>query len=309
MAEFEAAYIKAHASGLLKERAEEARARLADCDICARVCRVNRLKGEEGACCTGEDARVCSFQSHFGEEAPLVGSHGSGTVFFSFCNLKCRFCQNYELSVEGEGREVTAEQLAGMMLQLEHLGCHNINLVSPSHVVSQILDALCIAAAHRLSLPLVYNTGGYDSLETLRQLDGIVDIYMPDMKYADEATAREYSGVPEYPAANHAGIIEMHRQVGDLALDAHGVARRGLLVRHLVLPEGLAGTAEIARFLAENVSKDTYINIMDQYRPCYRATGLPPLNRRLTREEYLQAMAAAEDAGLHRFDERRRWHT
>ncbi|MFQ6058292.1 MAG: radical SAM protein [Anaerolineae bacterium] len=306
MTPFEPAYLKLLRSGELKERVQEAYKRLEACDICARECGVNRRQTTRGAVCrTGERAVVCSFHPHFGEESPLVGRHGSGTIFFSWCNLRCQFCQNYEISHLGQGTEVEPEDLATMMLRLQAQGCHNINLVSPSHVVPQILAGLLIAAQAGLRVPLVYNTGGYDSLRTLQLLDGIVDIYMPDMKYADEATARKYSKVRNYPQVNQAAVKEMHRQVGDLILDDRGIALRGLLVRHLVLPEGLAGTAEIVRFLAEEVSKNTYLNIMDQYRPCYKAHELPPLNRRITPEEYEEAVRLAHKAGLQRLDERR----
>jgi putative pyruvate formate lyase activating enzyme len=239
-----------------------------------------------------------------GEEDPLRGWHGSGTIFFSWCNLSCQFCQNYDISQLGHGREVEPEDIAVMMLALQDQGCHNINLVSPTHVTAPILAALLIAAQGGLRLPLVWNTGGYDSLAALELLDGVVDIYMPDMKYADKDTALKYSKAKHYPEVNQAAVKEMHRQVGDLVMDEKGIALRGLLVRHLVLPKGLAGTPKVARFLAEEVSKDTYINIMDQYRPCYKANELPPLNLRLSRIEFNRALEQAREAGLHRFDKR-----
>jgi putative pyruvate formate lyase activating enzyme len=247
---------------------------------------------------------VSSYGPHFGEEDPLVGSGGSGTIFFTWCNLRCQFCQNYEISQLGDGREVEPEQIADMMLSLQEQGCHNINLVSPSHVVPHILAALLIAAEAGLRLPLVYNTGGYDSLKTLALLDGVVDIYMPDVKYADAAVARRASGIAHYPAANQAAVKEMQRQVGDLSLDGRGIAQRGLLVRHLVLPAGLAGTAEVVRFLRDEVSPRAYVNVMQQYRPCYRARELPPLDRPISRQEYAEAVGLAEQAGL-RLDQRR----
>ncbi len=233
-----------------------------------------------------------------------MGTGGSGTIFFTWCNLRCQYCQNYDISQLGQGHEVEPEDLARMMLSLQSQGCHNINLVSPSHVVPQILAGLLLAAEAGLRLPLVYNTGGYDSLKTLALLDGVVDIYMPDMKYADADVARRYSKIGNYPAVNQAAVKEMHRQVGDLTMDERGVARRGLLVRHLVLPEGLAGTDEIVRFLRDEVSPNTYINVMAQYRPCYRAHELPPLNRPVTSQEYAEAVRLAQKAGL-RLDERR----
>ncbi len=302
----EPAYRALLASGELRRRAEQAREMLRDCVGCARHCHVDRLAGQWGSCRTGERAVVSSYFAHFGEEDCLRGWRGSGTIFFSWCNLRCRFCQNYEISQLGEGREVTEEELAAMMLDLQAQGCHNVNLVSPSHVVPQILGALVIAAEAGLCIPIVYNTGGYDSLEALRLLDGVVDIYMPDMKYADEAVARRLSGVPDYPKVNRAAVKEMHRQVGDLVIDERGVARRGLLVRHLVLPGGLAGTAEIARFLAEEISPHTYINVMGQYRPAYRAEEFPPLDRPVTPEEVRRAEEIVRAAGLHRLDRRTR---
>ncbi|MFQ6014810.1 MAG: radical SAM protein [Anaerolineae bacterium] len=304
---FEPVYLALYRSGELKERVKEGYARLEACDICARECEVNRREGIKGAVCrTGERAVVSSCNPHFGEESPLVGLHGSGTIFFSWCNLRCQFCQNYEISQMGQGNEVEPEDLAVMMLRLQAMGCHNINFVSPSHVVPQILAGLLIAVEAGLRIPLVYNTGGYDSLKTLALLDGIVDIYMPDMKYADKDIARRYSKIRDYPAVNQAAVKEMHRQVGDLVLDERGVAQRGLLVRHLVLPNNLAGTAEIVRFLAEEVSKDTYLNVMDQYRPCYKGYDIPEVNRRITAEEYQKAVHLAQEAGLHRLDDRRR---
>ncbi len=303
--QFEPAYLQLLRSGELKRRTAEAYARLEACDICARECGVNRLLNPEGAGChTGERAIVSSYGPHFGEEDPLVGSGGSGTIFFSRCNLRCQYCQNYEISQMGIGQEVEPEDLARMMLSLQSQGCHNINFVSPSHVVPQILAGLLVAAEAGLRLPLVYNTGGYDSLKTLALLDGVIDIYMPDAKYADAGVAQRYSKIRNYPAVNQAAIREMHRQVGDLTMDERGVAQRGVLVRHLVLPKGLAGTAEIVRFLRDKVSPNTYINVMAQYRPCYRAHELPPLSRRISSEEVAEAVRLAEEAGL-RLDERR----
>ncbi len=302
----EASYVRLHRCGDLSQRVQVAHERLAACRMCPRACGVNRLEGEKGSCRTGEHALVCSFHAHFGEEAPLVGRHGSGTIFFTWCSLRCQFCQNYEISQMGEGQVVDAEDLAVMMLALQEHGCHNINLVTPTHVVPQILAALEIAVEHGLHVPLVYNSSGYDSLETLALLDGIVDIYMPDMKYSDAAVAERLSGIKDYPAHNQAAVREMHRQVGDLVLDDDGVALRGLLVRHLVLPHGLAGTAEIVRFLAAEISPNTYLNIMDQYRPCYHAHQYPEVNRPLTRQEYKEAVDLALAHGLTRLDSPRR---
>jgi len=300
------AYVALLESGELARRAGRAREHLRDCDLCARYCRVDRLAGIEGAVChTGERARVASYGPHHGEEDLLRGSRGSGTIFFSWCNLRCVYCQNWDVSQRPAGREVEPAELAGMMLALQAQGCHNINLVSPSHVVAQIIAAVLDAAGRGLRLPLVYNTGGYDSLEALRLLEGIVDIYMPDMKYGDSALARRYSKVRDYVEVNRAAVKEMHRQVGDLVLDAQGVARRGLLVRHLVLPQGIAGTDAVLSFLAGEVSRDTYVNLMDQYRPCYRADEYPGLDRPLSSAEYHDALACAARHGLARLDRRR----
>jgi putative pyruvate formate lyase activating enzyme len=301
---FEPAYLQLHRTGELRERVREAYHGLEECALCPRRCQVNRRSGETGACRTGEEAIVASYSPHFGEESPLVGHHGSGTIFFSWCNLRCRFCQNCDISQFGSGEPVEPTGLATIMLRLQGLGCHNINLVSPSHVVPQILVGVYIAAEAGLHIPLVYNTGGYDAMDTLALLEGIVDIYMPDMKYADADIAHRYSGIVDYPHHNQEAVKEMHRQVGDLVMDQDGIALRGLLVRHLVLPEGLAGTEEIMRFLAEDISKDTYLNIMDQYRPCHEAHELPPLNRRITRSEYSTAVQAAQAVGLTRLDRR-----
>ena len=300
---FAPAYLELHRSGELAERAERACAHLKDCDLCARYCCMNRLETVKGAVCrTGERAVVSSHGPHHGEEYPLRGTHGSGTIFFAWCNLRCVYCQNWDISQEGEGREVTAAELAGMMLSMQRQGCHNINLVSPSHVVAQVLDAVSIAAQKGLCLPLVYNTGGYDSPEALALLDGVVDIYMPDMKYGDSAVAIKYSKIRDYVAVNRASVKEMHRQVGDLVLDGHRIARRGLLVRHLVLPNELAGTEVVLRFIAEEVSTNTYLNILGQFRPCHRANDYPELTRRPRREEMRETFDLATRFGLKRLD-------
>ena len=301
---FRPAYLDLHKKGELKERAMEARSREQACDLCARYCRVDRSQ-IMGACKTGLKARLASFGPHHGEEDPLRGVKGSGTIFFSCCNLRCQYCQNFDISQSTSGREVEGEELAAIMLSLQRSGCHNINFVSPSHVVAEILEALVIAASHGLSIPLVYNTGGFDSLEALALLDGVIDIYMPDMKYAEARTARRHSKIGGYPDVNQKAVREMHRQVGDLVLDDHGIAQRGLLIRHLVLPGRLAGTEEIVRFLAEEISPNTYVNIMGQYRPAYRAEDYPPLDRPLKRSEYEEALALAIEAGLTRLDRRR----
>jgi putative pyruvate formate lyase activating enzyme len=301
---FQPAYVALAASGELGKRAKAAYRHLEDCDLCARYCRVNRRKGIEGAVCrTGQRAVVASYGAHHGEEDPLRGWAGSGTIFFSWCNLRCMFCQNWDISQRGVGREVEPREIADMMLALQAQGCHNVNLVSPSHVVAQIIAAVADAAARGLRLPLVYNTGGYDSPEALALLEDIVDVYMPDMKYGDSALARKYSKVRNYVEVNRAAVKDMHRQVGDLVLDENGIARRGLLVRHLVMPHGIGGTGEALAFLAREVSRNTYLNLMDQYRPAYRADEFPELDRPITREEYRGALAIAARHGLRRLDQ------
>lgn len=286
--------------GELEKRAEKAFSLLADCTVCAQECHINRLDEEFGVCRGGKYAAVSSYGPHFGEEPPLVGSRGSGTIFFTFCNLKCKFCQNYDISQRGEGYEISSAELAKIMLGLQESGCHNVNLVSPSHFVPQFLKALAAAGKKGLNIPVVYNTGGYDSVKTLALLDGVVDIYMPDIKYGDDEQGRKYSGVDRYFSVAAEAVKTMHRQVGDLLVDEDGIAVRGLLVRHLVLPENLARTDKVAKFLAEEVSENTYINIMDQYNPAYKARNFPELNRPITAEEYRQALEYAKKAGLKR---------
>lgn len=300
-----ASYLALHQTGELKKRITMGLEILASCNLCARRCKVNRLAGEKGKCHTGRLALVSSYGPHFGEEGPLVGLHGSGTIFFAQCNLKCMYCQNYSISQLGHGKEVTAQELASMMLSLKKQGCHNINLVSPTHVAPQILEALGIAVEAGMDLPLVYNTGGFDSLENLKLLDGIVDIYMPDMKYSKEKIARRLSSIIGYPQANTVAIKEMHRQVGDLVTDRGGVAQRGLLVRHLVLPEDKAGSEESFKFLAGEISTNTYLNIMDQYRPCYKGSDIVGINRSISNQEYDYALKLAGKYGLNRLDGKR----
>jgi len=305
MTAFEPAYLKLLKKSELRERVAQAYERLSNCDICAWECGINRRAGEFGICKSGELARVSSYGPHMGEEDPLRGWQGSGTIFFSRCNLRCQYCQNHDISQDDSGELVEPERLAAIMLELQNHGCHNINFVSPSHVVPQILAGLYIAAKAGLRLPLVYNTGGYDSLATLQLLDGVIDIYMPDMKYSDAKIARRYSKIPHYPQVNRTTLREMQRQVGDLQINAQGVAERGLLVRHLVLPNELAGTKEIVRFLAQEISSNTYLNLMDQYRPAYNARKFPELMRSITSQEYQSNLQMAHDAGLHRLDKRK----
>jgi putative pyruvate formate lyase activating enzyme len=278
--------------------------RLSNCDNCGWECHVDRDSDKLGVCRTGLLARVSSYSPHMGEEHPLRGWRGSGTIFFTRCNLRCQFCQNHDISQTNNGKETQPDALASIMLELQSCGCHNINLVSPSHVAPQILTAVWIAAQKGLHLPLVYNTGGYDSLRLLQLLDGIIDIYMPDMKYANANIGLRYSKIRNYPRVNQAGVREMHRQVGDLQIDEQGIATRGLLVRHLILPHNVAGTGEIVRFLATEISRDTYLNLMDQYHPCFNARLYPQLTRSITPQEYQHAVDLAHEAGLYRLDER-----
>lgn len=302
--DYEPGYLALYRSGELAQRAELARERLASCQLCPRRCLVDRLSNRRGSCRTGEKVRVASYNPHFGEEAVLVGTGGSGAIFFSNCNLLCLFCQNYEISHQGDGVEMSAGQLAAVMMSLQKQGCSNINLVTPSHVVPQILGALVLAVERGLTLPLVYNTSGYDCVETLNLLAGVVDIYLPDFKFWEQESGRIYANAADYPEQARAAIREMHRQVGDLVIDGEGLARRGLLVRHLVMPGGADEVGEIMRFLATEISSATYVNLMDQYRPCGRVEGFSHLNQSLAHEEYREAVRLAKQVGLTRFDNR-----
>ncbi|TFB09255.1 radical SAM protein [Candidatus Atribacteria bacterium MT.SAG.1] len=282
----------------LDRRIEKAYKLLSSCEVCPHKCRVNRLKGEQGICRSGEEVIVSSYNAHFGEEPPLVGHFGSGTIFFTNCNLKCVYCQNYPISQLGNGNKVSLSELAKIMLALQKRKCHNINLVTPTHFVPQILKSLKLAIKIGLHIPIVYNTSGYDSVNTLKLLDGIVDIYLPDARYADNEIARKYSSAPDYFEIMKKALREMHRQVGDLSLNRMGVAHSGLIVRHLVLPEGLSGTKKIMHFIAREISPHTYISLMAQYFPAYQSGQFPPLSRRINREEYKEALRAFEEEGL-----------
>jgi putative pyruvate formate lyase activating enzyme len=284
----------------IAEKAARLVERLSCCDLCPRKCRVDRLRGERGVCRTGRLARVASYGPHFGEEPPLVGWGGSGTVFFSQCNLRCLFCQNYDISHLGEGEDVRPEMLAAVFLAVRRMGCHNLNLVTPTHVTPQILEALAIAAGQGFSLPVVYNCSGYESLETLGELEGIVDIYMPDVKFLDPEPAGLYCDAPDYPDAVRAAVKEMARQVGPLDIDERGVARKGLLVRHLVMPGDAGATRKVIDFLATEIGPDVYLNLMDQYRPCGRAHEFPGIARRTSRREWEEAREYALSRGFTR---------
>jgi putative pyruvate formate lyase activating enzyme len=285
-------------AGIIRRRAVEARRSLASCEICPRRCKANRLEDGRGTCGVGSRAIIASAHAHFGEEPPLVGSHGSGTIFFVGCNLHCVFCQNFDISHSTMGRELTPPELADVMLDLQDARCHNINLVTPTHVVPQILEALAIAVEDGLAIPVVYNTSAYDRVETLRLLDGVVDIYMPDFKFWDPDAAERYVSAADYPEVARRAIVEMHRQVGDLRVDGRGVAVRGLLVRHLVMPNEVAGTPEILRFIARQISPRTAVNVMGQYRPCGDAPRFEPIARPITYAEHESAVEAAREAGL-----------
>jgi putative pyruvate formate lyase activating enzyme len=294
----EPGYLRLFRSGELEQRAEAALLRLASCRICPRACGVNRLENERGYCQAGLRPKVAAWNVHPWEEPPISGTRGSGTIFFSGCSGRCRFCQNYPISQLGVGREVEVEELAEMMLDLQQRGVHNINLVTASHFVPQVLLALVIAARKGLTIPLVYNTHGYEEVDTLRLLDGVIDIYLPDAKYASDEAAREVSGFTRYVETNRAALREMYRQVGELQLDGEGIAVRGMIVRHLVLPGGLAGTAEVLYWIAHALSPTIHVSLMAQYFPAHRALGHPLLGRKLTWEEYDAAIAAFEAAGL-----------
>lgn len=293
-------YISLYESGELFERIEALGSILEKCALCPRRCGANRLKGELGTCRGGAEAMVSSASPHFGEEPPLAGVFGSGTIFLTNCNLRCVFCQNCGISHLGRGREVTSTELAEIMAGLQRQGCHNINFVTPTHYAPQIIAALPEAIDRGLEAPLVWNCGGYESVEVIRLLDGIVDIYMPDVKYSEPEPAKEYSAAPAYPEVVREALLEMQRQVGDLVIDVRGIARRGLLIRHLVMPNGVAGSEKALRFIAEKLSKNAYVNIMDQYRPVYRAGEYGEINRPVTQAEWEEAVRAAHGFGLHR---------
>lgn len=301
--DFEPAYMKLFHSGELYRRSRRVLRSLASCKVCPRDCEVNRLNDEQSVCKTGRKARVGSYAPHYGEEDCLRGANGSGTIFFSLCNLKCVFCQNWDISQEGEGIEVRPEDLAAMMLDLQNRGCHNINFVTPEHVVPQILEALPLAAQMGLRLPLVYNTGAYDSMESIQVMEGIVDIYMPDFKYWSNERSQKYLKAKDYPEAARTVIKEMHRQVGDLILDENGLAKRGVLLRHLVMPDGLEDAEKIMEFLSQEVSVDTYLNIMGQYFPAGKVgeKKYKEINRRPHSRELAAVESIARQKGLHRF--------
>jgi len=297
---FVPSYIALTQQGDLEKRGQALQDILKDCRLCPRECRSNRLGGEVGYCKADSGLIVSSAFPHFGEESPLVGVHGSGTIFLTHCNLRCIFCQNFDISHLGRGERITFSDMARMMIRLQDLGCHNINFVTPTHYVPQIVASLPEAIEHGLRIPLVYNCSGYESLEVIQLLQGIVDIYMPDAKFMDETYSKEYCNAPDYPGVLRKVLKEMHRQVGDLKTDSHGIAEKGLLIRHLVMPGGVASSEAVLRFIAEEISVHTYINIMDQYRPEYHACEHGSINRRITHKEYLEATQLAKYFQLYR---------
>lgn len=284
----------------LQQRADVLKKMLEECRLCPNECAVNRVDGETGNCNSTDEIIISSYGPHFGEEPELVGLYGSGTIFFTNCNLSCIYCQNYDISQLGVGKKVSIEELSDIMISLQRRGCHNINFVTPTHFVPQIVQALIIAIEKGLELPLVYNCGGYESVETLKQLENIIDIYMPDIKYSDNEVASRLSGIKNYWNVVRAAVKEMHRQVGDLHIDRKGIAKRGLLIRHLVLPDNLAGSEKVLDFVADEISKNTYINIMDQYHPDYKANEYSGLNRRIKSDEYQKVLQYAMLKGLNR---------
>jgi putative pyruvate formate lyase activating enzyme len=304
---FQAAYLNLNEKGELDKRIEELTRILESCELCPRKCRINRLKGEKGYCRSGRDLLVSSYSPHFGEERPLVGFNGSGTIFLGGCNLLCLYCQNYETSHLMEGAVIGEGKFAELMLDLQDRGCHNINFVTPTHFSPQIVKSIKIASEKGLRLPIVWNCGGYENVEVIKLLNGIVDIYMPDIKYGNNESAKKYSNVPDYFERCKEAVKEMHGQVGDLICDEDGIGLRGLLVRHLVLPEDLSGSEEVLKFL-RGLSRDTYLNIMDQYRPEGRAYECKELGRHITGEEFNKAVEIAKRLGLLRLDkERFKW--
>lgn len=293
-------YVELYERGILKKRKEKLNKLLKKCHLCPRKCLVNRLQDEKGFCGAGKRVAVSSYNLHFGEEPPISGYRGSGTIFFTHCNLRCCFCQNYPISQLGNGQEVEIFQLAEMMVKLQKLGAHNINFVTPTHFVPQIVEALEPAVREGLNIPLVYNSGGYDSVETLKLLDGVVDIYMPDAKYSNPQSARTYSRAADYFEVNNKALLEMHRQVGDLKMDREGIARQGLLIRHLVMPEDIVGSRRVLEFIARNISQNTYMSIMAQYHPAHLAFEFPELSRRISKIEYDAVLKTADELGLER---------
>jgi putative pyruvate formate lyase activating enzyme len=301
--EFEPGYLRLYRTGELKKRGQELWNIMKSCKLCPRMCGVNKLEDNKGFCQSSSQLEISSYRPHFGEERPLVGKGGSGTIFLTNCSLRCVFCINWEISQGGQGNPRSIEDMARMMLHLQKIGCHNINVVTPTHYSPHIVLALNIAAGEGLRLPLVYNTCGWEQLEILEKLDGIVDIYLPDFKYSDGEMAKKYSSAAEtYPQITKTALLEMHRQVGVAKPAKDGLIYRGLMIRHLVMPNGVGGTKKVIEWIAENLPKDTYLNIMSQYRPMYKAFDYPKIARRINRKEYADAIKWAKEAGLTNLD-------
>ena len=297
---FTSSYISLFEKGELDQRVQLLQEFLKECRLCPRGCRINRLNGEIGYCGAGSELMISSAFPHFGEEPPLVGHHGSGTIFLTHCNLRCIFCQNYDISHQGRGEHITASDMARVMVKLQEMGCHNINFVTPTHYAPQIVASLSKAVEMGLRLPIVYNCSGYESIEVIQLLEGIVDVYMPDVKYMDERHSKRFSNAPDYPEVIKKVLKEMHRQVGDLTTDSKGIAERGLLIRHLVMPGDVASSEAVLKFIAEEISVYSYVNVMAQYRPEYRADEYPEISRRITHKEFLEAIQLAKGFRLYR---------
>lgn len=292
-------YLQAYADGSLEKLKRETFALLENCSICPRKCKVNRLKNQLGYCKSGLNPKIYSYLAHQGEEPPISGTRGSGTIFFSNCNMSCVYCQNYEFSQLGAGNETSLDELAQIMLQMQAKGCHNINLVTPTHTMPQIISALALAIPKGLNIPLVYNTSGYELREIIALLEGIVDIYLPDMRYANSEMAVKYSQAPDYPKFNQSAVKEMHRQTGIAQINQAGLIEKGMIIRHLVLPENISGTDSTMKFISEEISSETYISLMSQYMPLYKSNRFTEISRRITRQEYAHVQATMEEYGLH----------
>ena len=293
-------YITLFEKGELQQRIRLLKEFLQECRLCPRQCCINRLNGEVGYCGAGSELMVSSAFPHFGEERPLVGYHGSGTIFLTHCNLRCVFCQNYDISHLGRGEPITPSEMARAMLRLQEMGCHNINFVTPTQYAPLIVESLLEAIPMGLQLPIVYNCSGYESIEVIQLLEGVIDIYMPDAKYMDEEYSKRFSNAPDYPEVLKKVLKEMHCQVGDLTIDANGIAERGLLIRHLVMPQGVSSSGAILKFIAEEISVHSYVNLMDQYRPEYQSNDYPEISRRITHKEYMEAVQLAKRFHLYR---------
>ncbi|MCX8021869.1 MAG: hypothetical protein N2745_03760 [Syntrophorhabdaceae bacterium] len=296
--EYTPLYVKTASEGKLEEKIQILKSMLLSCTLCPRRCRVNRVEGKKGYCNAPYELYISSAFPHFGEESPLVGKNGSGTIFLTHCNLRCSFCQNYEISIYGEGTECSTERLAEVMLKLQERGCHNINLVTPTHYVPQILMALSFAVERGLTIPLVYNCGGYESIDVIKILEGIIDIYMPDVKFLDGSLSERYCNARDYPEVVKVVLKEMQQQVGDLVVDEKGIGKRGLLIRHLVMPGGGDDSKRVLDFIKENISENAFVNIMAQYHPCYKSFDIPPLNRRVSEREFLDVLFYAQKINL-----------